>query len=67
MLQSWEGDQPKDMEERSNRMDTSIIGVLAGVAIPAITIAGMTLFALYWVVRKAVRDAIRDVTQESKK
>lgn len=55
------------MEERSNRMDTSIIGVLAGVAIPAITIAGMTLFALYWVVRKAVRDAIRDVTQESKK
>ena len=48
-------------------MDTSILTVLAGAAAPAIAAAGIALFALYWVVRKAVRDAIRDVTQESKK
>lgn len=48
-------------------MDASILGVLAGVAIPAIAVAGIALFALYWVVRKAVRDGIRDAIQESKR
>lgn len=48
-------------------MDASILGVLAGMAIPAIAVAGIALFALYWAVRKAVRDGIRDATQESEK
>lgn len=48
-------------------MDTSILTVLAGVAVPAIVVAGATLLALYWAVRKAVRDGIRDATQESEK
>lgn len=47
-------------------MNTSILAVLTGVAIPATVVVAIISFALYWIVRKAVRDGINDTRREHK-